>query len=316
MVSPFRNDTDLGMFLSCQLDKALPKLRNEQYPDLWADAGSYFPAVDDLEEGAKTVVAEFINTVGKASLLSQGASNIPLVDAGISEYRYKVVHFEEEFQYNIIELENAKMAGRDIDYTRMMEMRRTLAEQVHKIAVFGDKERSMRGFFNGSNVRILNESYDADDSSITIDDHIDFVADNMRKADPSFGAPDTLLVPPKLHNIWSKAIVKGTDTNVIRYLQDNFGSSQSSRLLRIIWVKETQSHLLEQNGVHSPGTNKDRVVFIPSNNPEVVERKFFPVKFKKLQLKGMDYYITCYCGTSEAIWHYPSAGLYVDIPKL
>jgi len=206
---------------------------------------------------------------------------------------------------------NSPNSQHDLTRRMMMAIDQYIFKPIHTLTMFGDKNHN--GLLNDPNVpnvRLENQDYDADSRNTTTQDHINFVVHNIIRVGENSNLvelSDTILVPTKLYYIWASAIINGT--SVLTHLLEN------SSLKRILTVKELQSEYLEEHGVHSVGTNKDRVVFF-SFNRKAVESKFSPIKITEPQ-RHMIYYIAyAYCGTPETIWHDPSSGLYVDIPKL
>jgi hypothetical protein len=307
-----------GLFLSRQLEQILPKLYEKRYPRLWAEEGLYFPATGDLEMGAQTLIEETVTQIGEASIMSDRATDIPAAETIIDETPFKAVCVSIHVNYTIPELAAAQKAGRDLRSIRMSSADRAIKEKIHKLAVFGSAKHGMTGIVNNPNVTAVDSSYDADNGATTVDDHISFVADNIIKVENDTNLVegiDTILVPAKLHNIWSKARVTNTSQSVINYLLENFGPSAGGSLRNIIKVNECRNDQLVANGVTLSGVNDDRVVFLPVT-PDAGERKFYGMQTLEPQLMGMDYKVFMYAGTSEAIIHYPGSMLYVDIPKL
>lgn len=307
-----------GIFLSRQLEQVMPRLYEKLYPRLWAEEGLYFPAVGDLEMGIQTIIEETVTQIGEAAIMSDRATDIPLAEAIIDESPFKAVCVSIHVDYTVPELNAAQKAGRDIRSIRMASANRAIKERIHKLAVFGSAKHGMTGIFNNSLVPKVDSSYDADGVGTTVDDHISFVADNIIKVENDSNLVegiDTILVPAKLHNIWSKARVTNTSQSVINYLLENFGPSAGGSLRSIVKVNECRNDQLVANGVTLSDANDDRVVFLPVN-PDAGERKFYAMQNLEPQLMGMTYKVFMYAGTSEAIIHYPGSMLYVDIPKL
>ncbi|MEM9541761.1 MAG: major capsid family protein [Cyanobacteria bacterium P01_E01_bin.42] len=320
MTTGFRTDAaKAGTFLTRQLEQLLPKLYEKKYPNLWAAKGEYLPATGDLEEGAETVVAEVLSSVGEAKILSPDSDDIPMVQVGLEEDKFKAFCIVIGFQYSVPELKKAAKAGRLIRTTRMNASNRAMQEKVHKLAVFGSAKHGASGFFNNPHVPVIDSTYNAADPATTAQDHIDFISDVITSVQSGSNLTEgiaTIGVPIKLHNIWRKALIPGTSDTVLDHVLDTFGDPRTNGTLRqIVPLNETQSSLLEKHGVHAQGTDKDRLIFAPAD-PEAISRKFYPAIYMEPQLQLLNWTTIGYCGTTETICEYPLSMRYVDIPKV
>ena len=317
-MSTFRQDAnDAGIFLSRQLEQLLPRLYEKKYPDLWAERGAFFPASANLEEGAESVAAEMVNTVGEAAILAPSSDDLPIVEVGIDEDKYKAFCVVCGFRYSVPELSKAAKTGKDIRTMRMMASDRAMKERVHKIAVFGSGDHGATGYFNDPNVTVDDSAYTP--ATATAQDHINFIADNINAVENSSNLTEgvaTILCPAKLHNIWAKTLIPNTSNTVLKHVMETFGDPATGGVLRqIIKINEARSDQLESFGVHAPGTNKDRVLF-GSADEMASERLFYPAIYLEPQLNHLNWDTFGYCGTSEPIFHYPGGFRYVDYAKL
>lgn len=301
-----------GRFLSRQLEQKLPGVIRRKYPPLWAAAGQYLPATGDLQLGAKNLTIETIAEVGEASIYDGLANDIPIADVTAGEDKFKAVVVIAGFKYGVLELDLARRTGVDIQGERMMSMKRAMDEKIHKLSLFGSTKHGMKGFFNNPDVPTVDISTNFYDTAITADDLFDFVnslTNTVRKFSKMTEVVDMMLCSIDFANRLNKR-VQNTGVPVI----DNLLNSRGQTLKDIIPVNELDADVLENFGVHSTNTNKERIV-VYSMNADTVERKFAPMDTLPPQLHIMDYLTVGYCGTSEAIWRHPGAALYIDIPK-
>lgn len=307
-----------GLFLQRQLEQRIPEVYSKRYPNLWAIAGEVLPSVGDLEMGADTITAEILEQAGEAQIYAQGSNDTPLVDVSVSEDQYKVFVFIAAARWSIFELEKARKANKDLNALKLAAVRRAIDERAHKLACFGSVKHGAKGLFNLTGVPVDNNTFDADATATDADDYIQFFGDiitDVSSNSNSVEEVDTILVPEKLLDVGRRLRLPGSQTSALSYVLENWGAANGGSLRRILPKNECQSSYLEAYGVHPTGTNKDRLVLLPSN-PDALHRKFYALDFLDPQVQGTDWRVIGYSGASEVLCHYPESLSYVDIPKL
>ena len=306
-----------GHFLKRQLEQVLPKLYEKRYPRLWSvDSSEILPGFGDLDPGTETLIEETINTAGEAVIYSDKSGDIPTADANIEEFPYKAVMLASAVAWSVAEMNADEKANRNLRANKLFALNRAMMEKKHKLAVFGSAKHGMEGLFNNSNVPVVTSTYDA--NTATFQDHIDFFSDSFSQVEDSTNLTEgiaTVLVTERHHKALVQSVLPGTSTSALTYILDNYSTSAGGTLQRIMKVNETRAALLEQFGVLPPGTNNDRVVFLPMN-PDAVERRFYDTSFLDIQMRALSLYLYAYCGVSETIVHYPTSMLYVDITQV
>lgn len=301
-----------GRFLSRKLEVKLPGVIKKKYPPLWGAMGMHIPTTGDLPLGSKKLVIETIEEVGEAAIYDGLANDIPLADVTAGEETYKASVIISGFKAGVLELDYARRLGVDIGDERMMAMSRAINEKIHKIALRGTTKHGMTGFFNNPNVNRVDITTNFYDPATTADNLIDFVnslTNSIRKYTKMVEAADMILCSVDFANRLNKRV---PDSGVA--VIDNILNRRGQTLKDIVPVNELDASVLEEFGVHPAGTNKERIIVYPMSS-EILERKFSPMDTLPPQLHIMDYLTIGYCGTSEVIWRYPDAALYVDIPK-
>ena len=321
-VTTFNDDVkQAGIYLRRQLEQVIPRLYAKRDPDLWGADGSVFPVVADLEPGAKTVIEETILENGEAVVMSPGDSDLPTVEVSIDETPFKTYVIAASTKWTIHELLADQKAGRGLQTKRLEAMVRAIQQKVHKIALFGHltgNANAGQGIYTLGNVTVNSSTYDGDNPATTADDHIAFIADNMNQVVTSTNkveAIDTILIPCKLWNIWTKARIPNTSSSIINYILETYNPQNGSTLSRIMPTNESTASVLEEFGVKAGGTNEDRLIFFPAS-PDTVEMKMYPLRFLPIQQMGWSFIQYAYLGVSELIDHYPGGMLYVDIPTI
>ena len=304
-----------GNFLGRQLEQKLPKLYEKKFPRKWAYEGAYLPAIPDLEMGAETLVEETITETGEASIYSDLTDDIATAEIVTEEFDFRAVCVVSCIKYSVLQLLKAQKAGRDIRTRKLGAGMRSIAERIHRLAVFGSAKHGMQGMFNSRNIPKDISSYDP--NTATFDDHLDFAVDNMTRVENDSNNTEgvrTIMLPTNVRKQWAKSRTGGTSDSVIKYLFENFGTQAGGTLQNIVTINEARSDQLEQQGVLTPGSNQD-LIFFSSQDPESLERHFYPIDQLEPQLHGMTYKVYMFGGTSEMVDHYPEGNLEVLITK-
>lgn len=302
-----------GRYLSRQLEQTMPQVYEKRYAKLWAEEGQHLTANPTLEKGATAVIEDIVESVGEAVELSDLTNDYPTVSVSEGEDKYNVHTFVAAYAYTIPQLHAASKAGKDIDKKRVKAVDRVLRQKVHELAVFGSKKRGSNGFFNHPSVPIYTTGYDANTASWQ--DAIDFVSQVISSIEDRNELTESvskLIIPNKLWRKWFTTYQSGDSGKSALEAIEAAGKNKS---LKIVAENECRADILEKFGVKPPGTNEDRLVFVPENE-DVAERLYYPPDYLPAQLHGMQYKVIAYVGTSETMIHYPEAMGYVDIPKV
>jgi hypothetical protein len=319
-----QDNTNMGSWFYRQLQYFLPKVYEEKYPSYWAAEGRYHTVVGDLPIGKKDVVEATVKELGEASIYSEGSGDIPIVNVTMSESLYKTFIFTAGFDYNVFDLERDRMDNciRDVNLVQrlMKTVQRTLIQKEHLVAVYGSATHGVKGLFNNASVPLVDATtYDADGGSTTFQTHIDFIRTYMAAVETTTNLSEGIeyiLVPPAVYWAWAGSTQSGDSSkNVITAALEWFGNAANGSLKGIIKCNECTAGNMEAYGGITAGTNKDRIVFLPTN-PDFSTRHNFVMQMNAPQERDLNFRTIAYCGTSETIIIYPNAMRYVDIPKV
>lgn len=117
-------------------------------------ARSIFSLKTDIPAGAKTYSYDVMTRSGAAKILAPGATDVPLVDADLTEETVKIYSIAAAFNISVQEVREAQMAGRQIDVTKADTVRKAIAEKENKIAFSGDKEYGIKGLTDAVGIQI------------------------------------------------------------------------------------------------------------------------------------------------------------------
>lgn len=307
-----------GYYLARQLEQLMPKVYRRKYAGLWAQADStVITGLPDLDPGATSIVEQVVDERGEAKLMSDDADDIPLVEVSINENKYQVYVVALGYRYGVMQLLRQARSNLDINREKSVQTDRGIREKIHRLLLFGDVNRGTTGLYNDAGVPITTGTYDANTASWQ--DHIDFVREELARVsnrNEMTDNVDTMIIPNNLWYIWSTTYqTNDSGKTVIQAIRETLGQSGGGTLRQILAKNECRADLLEQFGVKAPGTDEDRIIYLPANE-DAVDRMFSPMSYLEPQLRGLNYYVYAYAATTETMIHYPESCAYSDIPKV
>lgn len=305
-----------GLMLYGMLTQRLPGIREKMYRDLFYENGTIIPTQADLEPGAAEVIAQSMDGVGDADIISDGAFDMPLVDLSTSEDRYKVVMIASGFSFTFQQERAENFAGMfaTIIDRKMATARRAIAERANKMAAYGDRRINTTGFLNQPGITLNNSSFNPYTSTADpVSDWIIGELEAFHANSNNVGSPSTAVIPSSL---WFALIRKKIgDMTLLSYIQSALsGNGMNFQLVR---SDEARSADLEANGVQAGGTNKDRMV-IYVRDPDVLERhielpQLMPEEWQDRRAARV--IIPMFSCVTPTIISHLSGMRYVDFPK-
>lgn len=315
-----------GEYLHRALQQKLVKVLLTKRKKLQFENGTLIPTIPDLELGAREVVQDQISEHGEAALMSNEASDIPLVEISASENNYRVVKAMAAFSISYDEEATATMALKngityDVRGLKQATATRVIGERLNNFAAYGSPNLGATGLVNDSNVTLIDSSFDPYDASSTAENIADFILEELTAIASSTNNvedPTDLIVSTDFWGLCRRKRIEWTGVSVLDFIKERVNDSEVPNGIQNIYPRpELLSASLEGNGVQSTGTNKDRFILYPRSE-ETVERhnrltEMLPFDFTEVR-NGRRIYPMQGCST-ETIIKYPGAFRYVDSPK-
>lgn len=189
-------------------------------------ARSVFSLKTDIPAGAKTYSYDVMTRSGAAKILAPGATDVPLVDADLTEETVKVYSIAAAFNISVQEVREAQMAGRQIEVTKADTVRKAIAEKENKIAFTGDVQHSIKGLTDSVGIQIYATPQNAGATSTkwkdkTGEEIIDDLIEAKSKVDLLNGhEADTLLLTPETKKYLQKKVYNEfTKQTALQYIQ-------------------------------------------------------------------------------------------------
>ncbi|WP_332649679.1 DUF2184 domain-containing protein [Lysinibacillus sp. 54212] len=224
-------------------------------------ARSIFSLKTDIPAGAKTYSYDVMTRSGAAKILAPGATDVPLVDADLTEETVKIYSIAAAFNISVQEVREAQMAGRPIDVTKADTVRKAIAEKENQIALSGDKEHGIKGLTDAVGIQVYATPNNEAGSSTKWKDKTgkEIVAD-IRKAKNMINKlngheADTLLLTPDSYEELEKTFNEFTQQSVLEYIK-----SQN-------WFKRIET----VNDLAKKGLAASECFVVLDSSPSVVE---------------------------------------------
>lgn len=308
-----------GTQLYRYLQQRLPDMITKRYEDLPYDAGLRVASDVNLQAGAQEVVAEVLNSVGDAQVVSDGAFDFPIVDLSLSEDRYKVLMVGSAMSWTFQQERSMSFAGNltQMNSQRENTVTRSIAERRNKIAAYGESRLGITGFLNHPSVTLVNSSFNFYSPTITPDEMYTFFLDQIKAFDNSSNnvlTPSQATVSTDLYYKLSQRL-GDTQVTVKAFIEEML--SADGIQFKIHKDKWSNSALLEANGVQSSGTNKDRITFFNIGR-DIASRMVEPTAMMPMDYvavkNGRKVFPFFSCVTPVMIHQIPSFR-YIDVPK-
>lgn len=189
-------------------------------------ARSIFSLKTDIPAGAKTYSYDVLTRSGAAKILAPGATDVPLVDADLTEETVKIYSIAAAFNISIFEVREAEMAGCPIDVTKADTVRKAIAEKENQVAFSGDKKHSIKGLTDSVGIQVYATPQNNGGTSTkwadkTGEEIIDDIIEAKSKVDMLNGhEADTLLLTPEAKKQLQKKVYNEfTKQTALQYLQ-------------------------------------------------------------------------------------------------
>lgn len=325
---------DVGIHLLRDLEQTLLGLLAKRYEKLkfyeMGPAG-ILPILPDLEAGAAEVVRETVNERGTASLLTDTATDIDIVDLGMGENRYRTYAWASSFMVS-------HMQERALDFSqrrafvyqrKQAAVMRAIAERVNTFLAYGEAALGQTGFFNNASVTTDDTTFDFFGATTTPDQMSEFILDTAGQvSDTSSGTYDAIdvVVSRDIYRKLENTRMTDGSSSVMNHI---LGAGGTVRRI----VRATEAGSASLTAASLGVANKDRIVFYSKDDvlppdldgamqvgatPELLEVHVEPVQMMPpafWEVKKAAYIVPMFMCTTPLIVNHPDSMFYVDVPK-
>jgi hypothetical protein len=308
-------------FLYNDLTQLMPKVLEPRYETLFFENGTLIPTLVDLRPGAREVAYDRFSEYGDADLISDAATNIPIVDISVDEDRYPVYMAASGFPLSLQEMRAYEFRPRGTDTLnrferRMSAARRVIAQRTNRFLALGYTS-SMLNFpgFLGNALISIRGGAAFDFNTATFATMTDFLVACIESMTDNFvtAEPTQLLVPTNVRKkMLSTYNTNGTKT-VFQAIAEQYPR------LNIQKLKELTAASLDATVGTTGGrvAGRDRMMLYP-RDPSVLNRhveqniaELAPEEF--IRTDGMRRIYPMFSCFTPSIIDYPADCRYIDI---
>jgi hypothetical protein len=161
-------DSQGSAFFEKQLEHIKATVLETEFPAL--KMLQHVPVSMEAPAGAESITQRIFTALGVAKIVTDYSDDLPQVDVDGDEVTVPVRTPADAFTYSLIEVENARMAGVNLNARKANSAREAIEQKIDAIALFGDASHGLFGmltFPNFSKIDAPNGSWtygtDADD---------------------------------------------------------------------------------------------------------------------------------------------------------
>ena len=301
-MSDFRMD-EAGLFLERQLEYIRPQVFEVQYADI--KYPTILPVTSEAGPGAQTFTYRIMDSTGEFRLIADAADDLPRADISQVEKSINIRSFGGSFGYTVQELRAAQMANIALEQRRAAAVRRAYEEKVEEVAMFGESQVGLVGFFNNANVDVI-------------------AADKWFTGSTASGTSQDLL---ELLNYGVSAIISGSkmkeqpDTILMAYEDYNKISttrnSDSSDVTVLEYFLRTNPYIRNVEPINqlesgNGSLTKNRMV-VYKRDPEKVQLHIpQPLELFPPQQRGLEFIVPAHARVGGVALYYPKSVIYVQ----
>ena len=303
----FQLDAAEIAFFEKELEKVKAKSYDVKYPE--RNARVIIPTSFDAGAGTEVIKYNQYDRVGMVKIISDYAGDFERCDVKGKEFFGNVKSLGAAYGYNIQEIRASAMANKALEQRRANATRQAFLDGEHYLALFGDEDFNLQGFFTNPNVPEFTVPNDGAGASTLWDDKTadQIIRDiNMCIRYPYVNTKGVeqstnMLLLPQKHYALIETMPRSThsDTTILEFVKKvNPG-------LTVIGMWELDA---DQNDEIDSS-----FMFAYECNPDKVTLEI-PVEFEQFppQAKALEYVVHCHQRFGGVIWYYPFSAAKAD----
>lgn len=239
MIKKFEHlDADESIFFSKELESVKAKTYDKKFTQL--KARQILPVSFEAGEAAESIKYEQYDQIGMAKIVRDYATDFKAADVKAKEFISPIKSLGAAYQYSVQEARAAAFAGKPLVQRKANAAKLAIAQAENQIALFGDADHGLNGFFNNPNVTTTTFTTPGAWAGLTADqilDNLNKLANAPIKASNGVEIPDTLLLPIAEYTlVASKPRSSSSDTTILQHFLLN-----SPFVKSVDWVDELKT---------------------------------------------------------------------------
>lgn len=222
----FHGDSETGIFASQLVTATFQELfRHEHTAMKWMNGG-LIPIRTDMNAGAKSYLAQELNTVGRAALISDGAGDLPFADIEGETTARRIQSVGVAIRYSRQDIRTAQMQGLfDVAAEKAAAAREGMDRTLNDLIRTGDGAASLEGITNAKGIitdtAITGTWASATAAQIVAD--VRAAINTVINESDGVEMPDTVVMPVESYTLISTLQNStASDITVLQYLQRAF----------------------------------------------------------------------------------------------
>lgn len=216
-----------SIFLKNQLEYVLNEVVRQDFPDLQVASGALIPITNQIDYRAETFSYSLLTAVGEAKILSNGAADVPLVNAYVQKKMGIVRTLVDGYEITLEDLEAAQFANMNISAELGITARRVIEEGIDRIGYMGASENGLLGLTTLPNVTRETAPNNGNVNGGTNSTRwihktpeqiylelVDFLT-RMRQATKGIEQPDTLIIPQEQYDRMAAIVYPANTDNTL-----------------------------------------------------------------------------------------------------
>ena len=287
------------------------------------------PTKMDLPFGFKDETFEYSDSVAEAQIATGNNTDIPFADTYMVEETEKIIKIRKGYRYTqeewdaLLQASKFQAYGRNanISTQRQAAAVKGIRTKDHLIGMFGAAAHGVQGFYNSTEVDVYDETvfnpYNAaSDGQALLDWYVDTLVGTIEDNTNLTEQPNIIVQPKRLTRKLVKTQIEngageGNGITAMDLIVE--AMKQIGAPITIVSRNESRSDFLEEYGVQTPGTNKDRLV-VYCRDIDCLNRRTSRIRVGEWEEYRGEYSRILDQNIRGVRWHYAKSALYVDIP--
>lgn len=210
-----------AVFFDRELTDVRRELKEDKMPEL--HAFDFFPQDTSLDEGAANYIHKMYSMVGIATMVSDYADDLPLVDIAAREETFNNRRFGCAYQHSLDEILASARIGMKIDRKRGKAARRITLEKHNALQFFGDGDSGLFGWANYPNIprewfsKKIDSTVEADDIIAMINDACTDIFERTNEVAQRFA----IRMPSRPFGHIASRRIPDLNVTILKYLLEN-----------------------------------------------------------------------------------------------
>lgn len=270
-----------------------------RYPELRAK--ELIPIDNDISPGATEWGYDEMDHRGQAKFFGGRATDIPRIGTARQRHTFPVSMFWLAYDWTVVEILNARQAGRNLPEAKAAAVRREMAVFENTVLLMGDAGQNIPGLLNNPAVPLVtvpNGNWLGGANSTQVAQDVAAIVDRPWLGTLRAHRPNTMAFPPSLFRALETMAMANTATTVLEFLRRTNPAITAWELL---------------DELETAGTNGGRRILAYQRDPDLVTG-VVPQPYTELppQTTGIEVLVPAWQSIGGAVFRYPRSAVYAE----